>query len=402
MPKVNPDILVWARETAGLSPEAAIKKLKLKDARGVAALDRLEALEVGTSDPTRPMLLKMSKQYRRPLLSFYMRERPIMADRGQDHRMLPDSIDAQEMAWADVVIRDIHARQSLVREVLIDDADTVALEFVGAYDMGQGRRGVDTMVDELKAILNFNQSEYRRYTKMADAFSYLRGLAERAGVFVLLVDNLGSHHTTIPVEAFRGFALSDPIAPFIAINANDSQGAWCFTLLHELTHIALGDTGVSGGKFQDDRIEQFCNDVASEFLVARAELAVIAVSPAMALGDVKQTIREFARLRNVSNTMIAYKLHRSGAYDYARFEALRLAFRQDFREYQQRQREINRKKEGGPTYQILRQHRAGKMLIRLIDRMMYSGQITTTKAGKVLGVNPKNVHGLLEAVRPSI
>lgn len=402
MPRVNPDIMVWARETAGLTEEEAIAKLGIKDARGVDALNRLKALESGDVEPTRPMLLKMAKHYRRPLLSFYMRERPIMGKRGQDHRMLVDNIAAQEVAWADVVIRDIHARQSLVRDVLVDDEDTTALEFVGAYDMASGRQGVDKMAEALKEIMHFNQSEYRGFTKMVEAFGYLRELAEKAGVFVLLVDNLGSHHTTIPVEAFRGFALSDSIAPFVAINANDSRGAWCFTLLHELTHIALGDTGVSGSQFQDDRLEQFCNDVASEFLVARAELTNVAINQTMPLDDVKQAIRQFAMLRNVSNTMVAYKLHRAGAYDYARFEALRLAFRHEFQEYQTRQRELNRAKKGGPTYQVLRQHRAGKMLIQLVDRMIYSGQITTTKAGKVLGVSPKNVHGLLEAVRPSI
>ncbi|MCR9277304.1 MAG: XRE family transcriptional regulator [Pseudomonadaceae bacterium] len=401
MPKVNPDILVWARETAGLSEEEAVTKLGINDARGIAALDRLAALENGDIEPTRPMLLKMVKHYRRPLLSFYMRERPIMADRGQDHRMLPDTIDAQEVAWADVVIRDIHARQSLVREVLLDDEDTEPLDFVGAHTMGQGRRGVDQMVLALKDILHFDQNEYREFNKIDDAFAYLRRLSEQAGVFVLLVDNLGSHHTRIPVEAFRGFALSDNIAPFVAINANDSRGAWCFTLVHELAHIALGDTGVSGG-IGDDRLEQFCNDVASEFLVARAELAALAVTQDTSLEQSKQIISNFARERNVSNTMVAYKLYRSGAYDYPKFERLRLAFRQDFLEYQERQREQNRQKEGGPTYQILRQHRTGKLLIQLVDRMIYSGQLTTTKAGKVLGVNPKNVHGLLEAVRPSV
>ncbi len=398
MPKVNPEILVWARETAGISPEEAISKLGIKDARGVAALDRLAALENGDAEPTRPMLLKMVKQYRRPLLSFYMRERPITADRGQDHRTLPDNIDAQEIAWTDVVIRDIHARQSLVREILLDDEETEALGFVGAHNMGHGWGGIDDMVTALKGILAFDESEYRDFRKISDAFTYLRRLAEQAGVFVLLVDNLGSYHTRIPVEAFRGFALSDDIAPFIAINANDSRGAWCFTLIHEMAHIALGDTGVSGA-IGDDRIEQFCNDVASEFLVARRELAELAITPNTEFEQAKRTIGDFARDRNVSNTMVAYKLYRSGAYDYARFEAFRRSFRQDFLEYQERLREQNRQKKGGPTYQILKQHRTGKMLIQLVDRMIYSGQITTTKAGKVLGVNPKNVHGLLEAVR---
>jgi hypothetical protein len=99
--------------------------------------------------------------------------------------------------------------------------------------------------------------------------------------------------------------------------------------------------------------------------------------------------------------MVAYRLYRAGKFDYTRFDTLRTAFRQDFLDYQARLRERNRQKEGGPTYQILRSHRVGNALIRLVDRMMYSGAITTTKAGKVLGVSAKNVQSLLEAARPA-
>ena len=83
-------------------------------------------------------------------------------------------------------------------------------------------------------------------------------------MFVLLAGNLGSHHSAIPVSAFRGFAIADPIAPFIVINDGDAKAAWSFTLLHELAHLWLGATGVSGG-VPEMQIERFCWDAAGEF-----------------------------------------------------------------------------------------------------------------------------------------
>ncbi|MFY1080099.1 ImmA/IrrE family metallo-endopeptidase, partial [Escherichia coli] len=77
--------------------------------------------------------------------------------------------------------------------------------------------------------------------------------------------NLGSHHSALNVELFRGFALSDKVAPFVVINDQDSEQAWSFTLLHELAHIWLGQTGVSGGR-PTSVIETFCNDVAGRIL----------------------------------------------------------------------------------------------------------------------------------------
>ena len=76
MPSVNGEILRWARETAGLTPEQAVVKLQLTAARGVEAVERLRRLEENEESPTRPMLVKMAKQYRRPLVTFYMTAPP--------------------------------------------------------------------------------------------------------------------------------------------------------------------------------------------------------------------------------------------------------------------------------------------------------------------------------------
>jgi len=64
-----------------------------------------------------------------------------------------------------------------------------------------------------------------------------------------------------------------------------------------------------------------------------------------------------------------------------------------------RNRQRGRETEGGPTYPTIRRHRAGAALVMLVDRMLGSGALTTTKAGKVLGVSGKNVQGVLEATR---
>ena len=61
-------------------------KVGIRDARGVAAVDRLAALERGEREPTRPVLVKMAQHYRRPLLAFYLTAPPRRGDRGADFR----------------------------------------------------------------------------------------------------------------------------------------------------------------------------------------------------------------------------------------------------------------------------------------------------------------------------
>ena len=113
MPRVKPEIMVWAREAAGLAPEDAVQKLGIKEARGIAPVDRLAALESGEVEPTRPLLVKMAMAYRRPLVTFYMSRPPAKGDRGEDFRTLPEDYAVEADAILDTLLRDVRARQIL-------------------------------------------------------------------------------------------------------------------------------------------------------------------------------------------------------------------------------------------------------------------------------------------------
>ena len=394
MPKVNQDIIRWARETAGLTLEEAATKLNLHQARGVSAVDRLAALESGDDQPTRSLLTRMAKQYRRPLLTFYMSAPPRKGDRGQDFRTLPvDYSDADE-ALLDALIRDVKARQSMVRAMLEDEEDTKPLHFVGSMRMSQG---VSAVLSSIQETIQIDIAEFRAEDSPSEAFTLLRNRVEAVGIFVLLIGNLGSYHTAIDLATFRGYALADDIAPFVIINDQDARPAWSFTLLHELVHIWLGQTGVSDLRAEIS-IEKFCNDVAGEFLLSNSELEQLDLDDRTDLESAQRRIGEFALDRNLSASMVAYKLYRMGTIDFETWKLLSQTFRtmwiarRNERRIRAREQEIH-----GPTYYPVRRHRIGKALLELVGSMMRAGAITTSKAGKVLGVKAKNVQNLLDA-----
>lgn len=396
MPRVNAKILVWARETAGLMREEAAGKLGINDAHGVAAVDRLTALESGEDEPSRPMLVKMSQQYRRPLLVFYMSEPPLKGDRGQDFRTLPGEHSIAQDAWLDALIRDVRARQSMVRAVLEDEDEAHRLAFIGSAKITDG---VASLVASMQKVLGVDSSQlqFRRLrSPETTKFELLRKKAEAAGVFVLLIGNLGSHHTTIDLEMFRGFALADEVAPFVIINDQDAKTAWSFTLLHELVHLWLGQTGVSGAR-AETALEKFCNDVAGEFLLPTNELANLRVDDATNFEEARTQISDFANDRDLSNSMVAYKLYRVGAINLDTWQRLSEFYRNQWRQSRAKNRETRRDQNGGPDYYVVRRHRIGSALIDLVRRTMADGSLTTSKAGKVLGVKPKNVQALVTA-----
>ena len=392
MPEVNPEILTWARETAGLTREEAARKLGFKDARKWTAVERLGSYEEGWDDPSRSVLVRMSKQYHRPLITFYLSKLPRKGDRGADFRTLPIDRSATDDAILEALIRDVRARQSLVRAVLEDEDEAVPLPFVGSHEISDGWQVVIT---SLRDLLKVGRKEYRAQSTPADAFDFLRSSVERAGVFVLLKGNLGTHHTEIGTEIFRGFSIADEIAPFVVINEYDANAAWSFTLLHEMVHLLLGQTGVSGAR-ADSNIERFCDDIAGRFLLQNSEIKELGLKNTKSIYDLADQISVFASKRNLSRSMVAYRAYRIGEIDRPAYEHLSSLFRQQWLDNRTNRRERQRQTGGGGDYYVTRRHRTGHGLITLVGRMMVAGALPTTKAATVLGVKPHQVQSLME------
>ena len=396
MPSVNSDILRWARETAGLTLEDAAAKLNIGEARGVPGPDRLAAYEAGEQEPSRPLLLRMATQYRRSLLTFYMSAAPRLGERGEDFRTLPPEHSTTQVALVDALIRDVRARQEMVRAVLEDEDEAIVRPFVASMTM---RQGVDAVLQSIRQTLDLDLEQYRsgvQRNQEPGGFSYLRKQAEKAGIYVLLIGNLGSHHTNLDVEIFRGFALADAVAPFIVINDQDAETAWAFTLLHECCHIWLGATGISGANAAAD-VEQFCNDVAGKFFLPANEIDSLRSLRGASFETVLAAINDFAKPRHVSHSMVAYKLYREEIIDRGLWSRLTTFYRNHWRGAREAKRERNRDREGGPNYYVVKRHRLGEALVALARRMLADGAMSPSKAAKVLRVKPSNVYSLVNS-----
>ncbi len=378
-----------------LSIEEAAHKLGLTDSKVSSASEKLAAYEGGKKEPSRSLLLRMSKHYHWPLLTFYLDQPPNIGDRGEDFRTLPDHFEEMENAYVDVLIRDIKARQSTVRETLIDADEENPLDFVGKYTIDDG---VARVVQTIRDTLDVSLDDYRNQPSHKEAFRLLRQQAEMAGIFVLLKGNLGSYHSNIEVAVFRGFALSDDIAPFIIINDRDTESAWSFTLLHEMAHLILGKTGISGA-YAEKQIEKFCNNVASEFILPASEFDGFQLS-SLDVETLRAEISDYAFSQKLSSSHIAYRLYRRGDIDKPLWESLREYYRSKWLERRKTIKTENSQKDGGPDYYVVKHYKLGA-LVELVQRLTYSGSLTTTKAGMLLDVKPLKVHRLFETGQPA-
>jgi Zn-dependent peptidase ImmA (M78 family) len=143
------------------------------------------------------------------------------------------------------------------------------LDFVGSETT---TRDPVNVAERMRARLEFDLDARRDCPTWAEALRLFIQQADRIGVLVMISGIvLSNTHRTLSVGEFRGFALSDRLAPLVFINGTDSKSAQMFTLAHELAHLwlgtsALSDIGVvpAAGYRQE---EIWCNQVAAELLV---------------------------------------------------------------------------------------------------------------------------------------
>lgn len=82
-------------------------------------------------------------------------------------------------------------------------------------------------------------------------------------------------HRGFDVQEFRGFVLCDDYASMIFVNGKDAKVVQIFTMVHEMTHLLLAQTGLVGGEDPETvGAEEFCDKVTAEFLLPASEFVL--------------------------------------------------------------------------------------------------------------------------------
>ncbi|MBE3070206.1 MAG: ImmA/IrrE family metallo-endopeptidase [Acidobacteria bacterium] len=259
---VKPELIRWARHSAGFDVAEAAKKAQV-------APGRLEAWEEGTQRPTVKQLRRLGNAYRRPLALFYLPDPPVDFKPMHDFRRLPTGGEHPLSAALMFEIRAAQQRRELALELagmLAIEPETPSLRISFGTDP-------EVHGPAVRAYLGVTDTEQGNWRSPYEAFNAWRQRLESRGVLVFQA-------TGIDVAEMRGFSIDQSPFPAIVLNIKDSPRARCFTLVHEFVHIMLGAGGLcdlqvaSGPPSHDERVEVFCNHVAGATLVPRESLLV--------------------------------------------------------------------------------------------------------------------------------
>ncbi|HEX3860368.1 MAG TPA: XRE family transcriptional regulator [Stellaceae bacterium] len=352
---INPEMLVWARESARLSIEAAAHKIGI-------STEKLTACETGEAQLTFAQLMKTAREYRRPVSLFYLKEKPTGWAPIQDFRHLI-GVEGGFSPRLTFVIRQARERRELALELRTELNEATA-PFTLTADT---HRDAEAFAQEVRAYLGVTDvaQQWKRR-----AFDGWRQAIEARDVLVFLIPRL-------PLAEMRGAAIAEQELPVILINGQDRTGGRIFTLLHEFCHLAIHRSGVSGTGGDEDgapnpAIERFCNAVAAATLMPREWLlSEPLVAQKGAVKTWEDDELEVLALRfGVSREAILRRLLTLGKTTQAFYERKRAGFLEQYAEL------ADKKSTGGPEYPIQVLSQLGRTFARLIFQGYHERRLT--------------------------
>ena len=265
---ITPEILKWARERRiKLEVHYAAKKLKVDP-------ERLEAWENGTEQPTFAQLKKIAKLYKIHISIFYLPEPPTDFQPLTDYRVLSEhfAIDEEQIYRLNAnIVEAFERRETLIElyELLEEPPPDVTLN-VNRHD------NLRRSAQKITEFLEFDRAQLQHANDPYAALKFWKQIIEKKGI--LVCQTSVNTHLSVELETVRGFCIAQKPFPAIVVNPKDSPYGRIFTLIHELVHIALGESVIQNTDFEEkntpnlDPIEVFCNQVAANVLVPENEL----------------------------------------------------------------------------------------------------------------------------------
>jgi len=254
-----------------------------------------------------------------------------------------------------------------------------ALSFVGALSV---QDDIVQAAEAIRQLLGLDLPVRRQLATWEEALRQFIQLADDAGILVMVSGVVGSNNMrTLDTEEFRGFALSDPIAPLVFVNGADTKSAQMFTLAHELAHLWLGQSALSDStvaKVSNDGIEKWCNRVAAEVLIPLEQFKLDYRRSV----DIGQEMQRLARMFKVSTLVVLRRMFDAGGLGRERFWEL---YRAEVARLIAIMRSKRNKKDSDGNYYNTTTSRVSKRFTRAIVVSALEGRSAFTEAFRLLG-----------------
>jgi Zn-dependent peptidase ImmA (M78 family)/DNA-binding XRE family transcriptional regulator len=263
---ITGEMLRWARERRGLSYSQLASQTKV-------SVGQIQQWEDGAAFPSFAKAEAIARQLKIPFGFLFLSTPPSDKSPIPDYRTIKGKQPAQPSPNLLSVINRTRSKQDWYREFAEENSQQ-PLQLVGSFSLKSEAIEVARSIRKSLFLDHESRSGISRHTEFLTKLSLA---AQDAGVLVMRNGVSGNgKESRLSVAEFRGFALADPLAPIVFINSRDAYAAQVFTLIHELAHIWINQSGVSNADPVDntsENVETFCNQVAGAVLMPSHEFA---------------------------------------------------------------------------------------------------------------------------------
>ncbi len=361
----NPHILIWARNSIGYTLREAANKSGIAYRTLREAENDIKRLSV-------TQLRKLATLYKRPLPIFYLKNIPQDLEL-PDFRSRRNEEDLEILSGKiKLQIREIYEKKKIAEELY------KSLNISYKYDLIE--MFTDSALPEyaakkIRTLLNIHTEDLRTL-KDNKVLKFWINKIEQLGILVF-------QYQKINPNIMRGFVFANTPYPTLAINQRDTFYARVFTLVHEISHIIINKSGIIDPFYSisdnREKIERFCNSVASETLIPQDEFKnVIKNKSFKNKPEVEKFLAKASSIWKVSYSVILISLKKSKKIS-----------RQLYNELTGELDTKKKKSIGGGDYYRLFFSQTSNNFLQLVFKGLKSNQITYYDAMKYLKVSYK-------------
>jgi len=370
---ITAKVFKWARESAKMSEEIAVSKIAV-------SIEKLQEWENGDSYPTIRQAQTLAKAYKRPFALFFLPDIPSDFQPLQDFRKK----GAKELSTSSIfIIREIQQKQAWISETNEENGED-KVSIVGRYSINDSPALV---AKDMLETLSINPLSYTTNNPILEWIDKV----ESKGVFISRTSFI---HSRLKLDSneLQGFAIADEYAPFVFINSDDWNAPQLFTMVHELAHIWIAETGISNDveptikNVRDyNPIELFCNEVAANALMPSDYVLNLESH----VFDNSREVFKMAKNIGVSSFALLVRALNLKVITLNNYNRLKAQADQDYKDFLIREEEKNKKakeKKGGPNYFLLQLNRNSRLFTQTVLDAFRSGIIEPTQASRLLNV----------------
>ena len=367
---ITPNVFKWARESARITQETAAAKVSV-------TIDRLKNWEEGISLPTIKQAKTLAKAYKRPFALFFLPEIP------QDFQPLQDfrKSGAKPLSTSSIfIIREIQQKQAWISDFYAENQEN-KLPFVGRFSV---KNKPQQVAQDILTSLKMNPPAYQTNNPIKEWIN----AAETNGIFISKTSFIQAG-LKLDLEELQGFAIADAYAPFVFINSNDWNSSQLFTLVHELAHIWIAQTGLSNQieselehKDKFHPVELFCNEVTANVLMPKEFFLKL---DSLLFQDFQEIVK-IAKQLGVSSYALLVRALNLKVITHTVYQQVKNQLDNNYNTHLQKAKQTQQNKQGKPNYFLLQLNRNSKLFTQTILDAFRGGLIEPTMASNLLNV----------------